>query len=240
MTNEHKNQTDHTALLRILARRARCFPTFPLGYHIPEVFAAIGEKPPALDPTCKESLKVAPAVPQGWKLVPVEPTPEMKAAGINIEVYSEVSDSIGALTWAEVDAIYRAMLAATPAAPSQEPAVPQGWTDADSDAARLALELECLLLDTETLSVVSKWWASANEALELHRRRLATLAAASSRPVTLTDEAVNAAAKVLAERFDYPWEHMPEEGRKNMRVQARAVVIAALREKERERERERV
>lgn len=62
------------------------------------------------------------------------------------------------------------------------PAVPQGWTDADSDAARLALELECLLLDTETLSVVSKWWASANEALELHRQRLAT-PAAPSQPV---------------------------------------------------------
>ncbi len=60
----------------------------------------------------------APAVPQGWKLVPVEPTPEMKAAGINIEVYSEVSDSIGALTWAEVDAIYRAMLAAAPSQPA--------------------------------------------------------------------------------------------------------------------------
>ena len=69
-----------------------------------------------------------------------------------------------------------------PAAPSQEPAVPQGWTDADSDAARLALELECLLLDTENLSVVSKWWASANEALELHRRRLATPAAPSQDP----------------------------------------------------------
>ena len=67
-------------------------------------------------------------------------------------------------------------------APSQEPAVPQGWTDADSDAARLALELECLLLDTENLSVVSKWWASANEALELHRRRLATPAAPSQDP----------------------------------------------------------
>lgn len=49
--------------------------------------------------------------------------------------------------------------------------------------------------------------------------------------VGLTDEAVNAAAKVLAERFDYPWEHMPEEGRKNMRAQARAVVEAALRVK---------
>jgi hypothetical protein len=49
--------------------------------------------------------------------------------------------------------------------------------------------------------------------------------------VGLTDEAVNDAAKVLAERFDYPWAHMPEEGRKNMRVQARAVVEAALRAK---------
>lgn len=48
----------------------------------------------------------------------------------------------------------------------------------------------------------------------------------------LTDEVVNDAAKVLAERFDYPWEHMPEEGRKNMRVHARAVVEAALRAKE--------
>lgn len=57
------------------------------------------------------------------------------------------------------------------------------------------------------------------------------LYAAAPAPVDLTDKAVNAAAKVLAERFDYPWEHMPEEGRKNMRVQARAVVEAALRAK---------
>lgn len=50
----------------------------------------------------------------GWVAVPVEPTPEMKAEGIKVEVYSEASDSIGALTWAEVAAIYRAMLAARP------------------------------------------------------------------------------------------------------------------------------
>ena len=77
-------------------------------------------------------------------------------------------------------------------------AVPQGWTDADSDAARLALELECLLLDTETLSVVSKWWASANEALELHRQRLATLAAPSQEPAVPqgNDQAWTLAAKV--------------------------------------------
>ena len=59
----------------------------------------------------------------------------------------------------------------------------------------------------------------------------ATPAPAPAQEVGLTDEAVNAAAKVLAERFDYPWEHMPEEGRKNMRAQARAVVEAALRAK---------
>ena len=41
------------------------------------------------------------------------------------------------------------------AAPSQEPAVPQGWTDADSDAARLALNSNALLLDTENLSAWS-------------------------------------------------------------------------------------
>lgn len=34
------------ALLRMLANRARTFPNYPLGYHIPEVFAALGEEPP--------------------------------------------------------------------------------------------------------------------------------------------------------------------------------------------------
>lgn len=49
-----------------------------------------------------------------------------------------------------------------------------GWTDADSDAARLALELECLLLDKDIpLPATSRWWASANDALDLHRKRLA-------------------------------------------------------------------
>lgn len=52
--------------------------------------------------------------------------------------------------------------------------VPEGWTDADADAARLALELECLLTDTKDQAVVSKWWASAHDALELHRARLAS------------------------------------------------------------------
>lgn len=49
-----------------------------------------------------------------------------------------------------------------------------GWTDADADAARLALELECLLTDKDVpLPTASRWWDSAHEALELHRQRLA-------------------------------------------------------------------
>ncbi|MCH8180203.1 MAG: hypothetical protein IIA02_10535 [Proteobacteria bacterium] len=56
---------------------------------------------------------------------------------------------------------------------AQEVGEREGWTDADADAARLALELECLLLDTKDTASVSRWWASANEALDLHRARLA-------------------------------------------------------------------
>ena len=38
---------------------------------------------------------------------------------------------------------------------------------------------------------------------------------------------VEAAAKVLAAKMDYPWEHMPEQGRKSMRENAKAVIDAA-------------
>ena len=89
----------------------------------------------------------APAVPQGYEI-------------------HEIPADYSGLVWLEgqVRAVARRAQAATG---------PQGWTDADSDAARLALELECLLMDTKDLSVVSKWWGSANDALELHRQRLA-------------------------------------------------------------------
>lgn len=41
-------------------------------------------------------------------------------------------------------------------------------------------------------------------------------------------EQIEAAAKKLAEVFDYPWEHMPEQGRATMRNNAIAVIGAAL------------
>lgn len=46
----------------------------------------------------------APAVPPGWKLVPIEPTPEMWKAGL-------------AHLFRDVDAVWRAMLAEVPEAP---------------------------------------------------------------------------------------------------------------------------
>ena len=48
----------------------------------------------------------------------------------------------------------------------------EACADAESDAGRLALELECLLLSISDMPTVSRWWESANEALDLHRSRL--------------------------------------------------------------------
>lgn len=45
--------------------------------------------------------------------------------------------------------------------------------------------------------------------------------------VPLTDEQIDAAAKKLAECMEYPWEFMPEPGRKNMRKHAQAVLETA-------------
>lgn len=45
--------------------------------------------------------------------------------------------------------------------------------------------------------------------------------------VPLTPEQITAAAKKLAECMEYPWDHMPEQGRAEMRKHARAVTAAA-------------
>lgn len=52
-----------------------------------------------------------------------------------------------------------------------------------SIAGRLALELECLLMDTKDLSVVSKWWDSAHDALEQWQTNKGALYAAPVQPV---------------------------------------------------------
>ncbi|MCX8017647.1 MAG: hypothetical protein N2690_07105 [Rhodocyclaceae bacterium] len=54
-----------------------------------------------------------------------------------------------------------------------------------SAGARLALELECLLLETRDTAAVSKWWDSAHEALEMWRDALRGL---EREPVSNADE----------------------------------------------------
>ena len=56
----------------------------------------------------------APIVPDGWKLVPVDPTQEMMRSGANVPLNKA----------ARHNAVYRAMLAA---APTPAPIVPEGW-----------------------------------------------------------------------------------------------------------------
>lgn len=46
--------------------------------------------------------------------------------------------------------------------------------------ARLALELECLLMDTRDAAVQSRWWASAHEALEQWRQAVRAMEAADA------------------------------------------------------------
>ena len=57
-------------------------------------------------------LKAKAAVPDGWKLVPKKPTPEMRTAAIGVEIYADSPAIADCLTWAEAEAIYKAMLAA--------------------------------------------------------------------------------------------------------------------------------
>lgn len=69
----------------------------------------------------------------------------------------------------------------------------EGWTDADADAARLALELECLLTDKDVpMPALSRWWDSAHEALRLHRERLAATPSPAEQPKPVDEAACRA------------------------------------------------
>lgn len=106
------------------------------------------------------------------------------------------------------------------------PAPAQEFNKSVADAEIKALYVESQGSDKGWLGIEGSYFISGVVAARMQKK-----ATKPAQEVGLTDEDVNAAAKVLAERFDYPWERMPEEGRKNMRVQARAVVEAALRAK---------
>src|SRR6186713_1459212 len=46
--------------------------------------------------------------------------------------------------------------------------------------------------------------------------------------IRMSEAALEAAAKAMAEAFDYPWEYMPTVGRINMRTIAKNVIDAAM------------
>ena len=93
-------------------------------------------------------------------MVPVEPTMEMCEAGWNEYDLQEHFS---------VRFMYERMIAAALTPPVSEDRKDAPQEDYFADACRLALELECLLLDCKDTAVTAKWWASANEALEQHR-----------------------------------------------------------------------
>ena len=92
----------------------------------------------------KKAAHAAVAVPDGWKLVPVEPTEDMKAAAVKYAngaaVYKNVAAEALRIEEGIYGEVYEAMLTAAPQPPAQaqEPfgyfrAEPFGWTDCASD-----------------------------------------------------------------------------------------------------------
>lgn len=69
------------------------------------------------------------------------------------------------------------------------------------------------------------WGVSGNVVAWCELPRLDAGAESASSTEAAPD--IGRAARKLAELFDYPWEHMPAEGRQNMRKNAEAVLLAA-------------
>lgn len=78
-----------------------------------------------------------------------------------------------------------------------------GMRDVFPAAHRLALELECLLLDTKDTAAISKWWDSAHEALEQWRefcREDGKVSAGGTATISALDAEIEAAEFAEAER----------------------------------------
>ena len=106
------------------------------------------------------------SAPEGFALVPVVPTHAILDVMFNAGI--DMHD-------VDLTLIYRAMLAAAPTPPSTEDRKDAEHEDYFADACRLALELECLLLDCKDTAITAKWWESAHEALEQHRQLIVAM-----------------------------------------------------------------
>ena len=93
---------------------------------------------------------------------------------------------------------------------------------------RVEIEAIALRAQVERLRVeADNHLADLKDAAEKVERLQAAGQVAAPAMVPLTDERIEAAAIVLAACMDYPWSHMPEQGRQSMRIHARSVIEAA-------------
>lgn len=76
------------------------------------------------------------ALPDDFELLPVDPTPEMKSAAIEVELFDHDTGKDYMLSWEEAEQIYSAMLNAAPTPPQRTWVHATSWrglTDEDWD-----------------------------------------------------------------------------------------------------------
>lgn len=101
-----------------------------------------------------------------WKKHYKEESPHWRPSDNTLSVLTQIDNMTCGLEKAQPDTTSDS---ATHSADSAESFCKQELHNLMSVAGRMALELECLLLDTENLSVVSKWWDTGMEALQAYR-----------------------------------------------------------------------
>jgi hypothetical protein len=165
-----------------------------------------------------------------WKLVPVEPTDDMKEAGApSCEYTGTVCAAL----------CYEAMIAAAPVVEIK----PAGWlyTEHSENGHPYKPDFSqsqwVSMPDTyqeQPVYLAPPELAELKAVVEQQKSLIASLRS-DLRDSYSIDAAVQeehldleAAAKKLAACMDYPWEHMPEQGRASMREHATAVIGAAL------------
>lgn len=111
---------------------------------------------------------------------------------------------------------------AIPAGDSADAPVQQagGWGINHSAGRPILVHKNCSVIEAEDAEYVLRLIAADRAALKGEQP---VEPSGTKQP---SAELIEAAAKVIAECMDYPWEHMPEEGRENMRRHAKAVAAA--------------